>query len=107
MHKEEIIDTLKSQYTREIRKQLVKTILSDEKDPDKTALKQPYHIINQIFSYVIKECNWSMSQNSVNWDNRPLEVMTEVFPKLITTQWYREQDITAKKNIDIILGQEK
>jgi len=105
MQKEIIINELKAQYPRDLRKQLVKTILSHEKDQDKTAIKQQYHLMNQIFSYVLKECNWSMSKNSENWDNTPLEIMTKVFPKLATTQWYKEQDIAVKKNIDVVIGQ--
>ncbi|TET87398.1 MAG: hypothetical protein E3J96_05595 [Sulfurovum sp.] len=104
MNREEIITTLKAQYSRDLRKQLVKTILTNEKDQDKTAVKQQYNLMNQIFSYVLKECNWSMSQNSENWDNAPLEIMAEVFPKLATTQWYKEQDIAVKKNIDVVIG---
>jgi DNA-binding ferritin-like protein len=107
MKKEEIIDELKAQYPRDLRKQLVKTILSNEKEQDKTAIEQRYNLMNQIFSYVLKECNWSMSKNSENWDNTPLEIMAKVFPKLETTQWYKEQDITVKKNIDIVIGQDR
>ncbi len=107
MKKEEIINELKAQYPRDLRKQLVKTILTNEKDQDEIAIKQQYNLMNQIFSYILKECNWSMSQNSENWDNIPLEIMTEVFPKLATTQWYKEQDITAKKNIDVVIGQDQ
>lgn len=105
MQKEEIITTLKMQYSRDLRKQLVKTILNNEKDQDNEAVKQQYNLMNQIFSYVLKECNWSMSQNSENWDNSPLDIMVEVFPKLETTQWYKEQDIDIKKNIDVVIGQ--
>jgi len=105
MQKEEIITTLKMQYSRDLRKQLVKTILNNEKDQDNEAVKQQYNLMNQIFSYVLKECNWSMSQNSENWDNSPLDIMAEVFPKLETTQWYKEQDIDVKKNIDVVIGQ--
>ena len=107
MKKEEIIDELKAQYPRDLRKQLVKTILSNEKEQDKTAIEQRYKLMNQIFSYVLKECNWSMSKNSENWDNTPLEIMVNVFPKLETTQWYKEQDITVKKNIDVEMGQDQ
>ena len=107
MQKEEIITTLKMQYSRDLRKQLVKTILNNEKDQDNEAVKQQYNLMNQIFSYVLKECNWSMSQNSENWDNSPLDIMVEVFPKLETTQWYKEQDIDVKKNIDVVIGQSR
>ena len=107
MQKEEIIDTLKAQYPRDLRKQLVKTILSNENDQDKTAVEQQYNLMNQIFSYVLKECNWSMSKNSENWDNTPLEIMATVFPKLATTQWYKEQAIAVKKNIDVVIGEDR
>jgi len=107
MKKNEIIDELKAQYPRDLRKQLVKTILSNEKEQDKTAIEQRYKLMNQIFSYVLKECNWSMSKNSENWDNTPLEIIVKVFPKLETTQWYKEQALTTKKNIDIEMGQDQ
>ena len=105
MKKNEIIDELKAQYPKDLRKQLVKTILSNEKEQDKAAIEQRYKLMNQIFSYVLKECNWSMSKNSENWDNTPLEIMVKVFPRLDTTQWYAEQDISVKKNIDIQMDQ--
>jgi hypothetical protein len=105
MQKETIINELKAQYSRDLRKQLVKTILTHEKNKDETALTQSYKLMNQIFSYVLKECNWSMSENSQKWDNTPLEIMIEVFPKLNTTQWYAEQDISVKKNIDVQMDQ--
>ena len=105
MKKNEIIDELKAQYPKDLRKQLVKTILSNEKEQDKAAIEQRYKLMNQIFSYVLKECNWSMSENSQEWDNTPLEIMIKVFPKLETTQWYKEQGITVKKNIDVKMDQ--
>ena len=105
MKKEEIIDGLKAQYSRDLRKQLVKTILTHEKNDDKTAIEQSYNLMNQIFSYVLKECNWSMAKDSKHWDNTPLEIMVETFPKLNTTQWYAEQDISVKKNIDVQMEQ--
>ena len=107
MQKETIISELKTQYPRDLRKQLVKTILSNEKDQDKTAIEQQYKLMNQIFSYVLKECNWSMSKNSENWDDTPLEIMTEVFPKLKTTQWYKEQAIAVKKKVDVVMDQNR
>ena len=107
MQKNKIINELKAQYPRDLRKQLVKTILSNEKNDDKIATEKSYNLMNQIFSYVLKECNWSMSQNSGEWDNTPLEIMTEVFPKLDTTQWYKEQGFVVKKDIDIVMDQNK
>jgi len=105
MQKETIINELKAQYSRDLRKQLVKTILTHEKNKDEMTLAQSYKLMNQIFSYVLKECNWSMSENSQDWDNTPLEVMIETFPKLDTTQWYAEQDISVKKNIAVQMDQ--
>lgn len=107
MNKETIIDQLKAQYPRDLRKQLVKTILSNEKSDDKIATKKSYNLMNQIFSYVLKECNWSMTDNSKNWDNTPLEIMTEIFPKLETTQWYKEQGLTTKRDIDVEMDQDQ
>ncbi len=107
MQKDKIINELKAQYPRDLRKQLVKTILSNEKNDDKIATEKSYNLMNQIFSYVLKECNWSMTDNSKNWDNTPLEIMAEIFPKLGNTQWYKEQGLTAKKNIGVVLGQNK
>ncbi len=95
MKKEEIIQTLKDNYNRDLRKQVVKTILADEKEKD----KPDYKIINQIFTYVLKELNWKMADNTKDWDNTPLDIMEETFPKLEGTKWFEEQILTAKKMI--------
>jgi len=97
MIKQEIIETLKNSYNREIRKQLVKSILADEKS-NGTA---DYKLINQIFSYVLSECGWDMAKNTLQWDTTPLDIMTESFPHIETTQWYKEKILTTKKNIDV------
>lgn len=91
MSRETVIQTLKTHYPRDIRKQLIKTVLVNEKSNDIKALQHQYHLINQIFSYVLKECNWTMPTDSTKWDREPLEIMIEVFPKLDTTRWYQEQ----------------
>ena len=97
MKKTEIIETLKDNYNRELRKQVVKTILASEKES-----KNPdYKIINQIFSYVLKELNWNIADNTKGWDNTPLDIMEEAFPKLETTKWHEEQILTAKKMIEL------
>ena len=96
MKKQEIIETLKANYNRDLRKQVVKTILSQEKEngtPD-------YQIINQIFSYVLKELNWNMADNLKEWDYTPLDIMEEAFPKLETSKWFEIQILTAKKMIE-------
>jgi len=97
MENMQIIETLKDNYNRDLRKQVVKTIISNEKES-----KNPdYKIINQIFSYVLKELNWDLAKNTKNWDNTPLDIMEETFPKIESTKWYEEQILTAKKIIEL------
>lgn len=97
MKKETIIQTLKDTYNRDLRKQVVKTILAEEKEVE----KPNYKIINQIFSYVLKELNWTIAQNTKEWDNTPLDIMEEAFPKIENTKWFEEQILTAKKMIEM------
>jgi len=104
MNKEEIIETLKSQYSRDIRKQLVKSLLEAEKEEE--ALKQ-YTLMNQIFSYVLAQLDWSMPSGTEEWDSTPLEVMHEVFPKIMASKWYQEQQLMAKQPIDVMMDQTK
>ncbi len=101
MKKQQIVDTLKEQYTRDVRKQLVKSILNNEKMDDSQAVESSYRMLNQIFSYVLSELGWNLPDNSVGWDNTPLVVMTEAFPKLETTTWYKEQQLHVTKTIDL------
>ena len=97
MEKTQIIETLKDNYNRDLRKQVVKTIISNEKES-----KNPdYKIINQIFSYVLKELGWDLAKNTKNWDNTPLDIMEETFPKIESTKWFEEQILTAKKMIEL------
>jgi len=98
MKKTEIIETLKTHYNRDLRKGVVKTLLKEEKETD----KPNYQLINQIFSYVLKELGWSMAENSKEWDNTPLDIMQETFPHIESTKWYDEQVLTAKKMIDVL-----
>jgi len=97
MTKQEITETLKNSYNRDIRKQLVKTILKEEKE---NALPN-YKLINQIFSYVLSELGWDMAKSTKEWDSTPLDIMEESFPKIKTTLWYKEQIVTAKQAIDV------
>ena len=97
MKKETIIQTLKDTYNRDLRKQVVKTIIANEKQSD----NPDYKIINQIFSYVLKELNWTIAANTKEWDNTPLDVMEETFPKIESTKWFEEQKLTAKKMIEM------
>ena len=104
MNKDELIEALKSQYNRDLRKQLVKSLLVSEKDKETT---QQYKIINQIFSYVISQLGWTMAANTENWDSTPLDIMSEVFPKIKTTQWYSEQSLNIDRNINVIIGENR
>ena len=97
MEKTQIIETLKDNYSRDLRKQVVKTILSNEKESE----NPDYKIINQIFSYVLKELNWDLAKNTKNWDNTPLDIMEETFPKIESSKWFEEQILTAKKMIEL------
>jgi hypothetical protein len=98
MKKTEIVETLKENYNRDLRKQVVKTLLNDEKETG----EPNYQLINQIFSYVLKELGWSMAENTKEWDNTPLDIMQEAFAKIESTKWYDEQILTAKKMIDVL-----
>ncbi len=100
MNKQELIDTLKAQYNKELRKQLVDSLLEAE-DNDET--EKQYKLMNQVFSYVLSQLGWSMADNTQSWDNTPLDVMTEVFPKIKKTKWFKEQHITTKKSIDVVM----
>jgi DNA-binding ferritin-like protein len=94
--KQEIIDILKNTYNRDLRKQVVKTIQQEEKENK----KPNYNIINQIFSYVLKELNWTIATSTKEWDNTPLDIMEETFPKIESTKWFEDQILTAKKMIE-------
>jgi len=102
MEQETLIDTLKEHYPREVRKQLVKSLLECEKTEGNLALEEPYKMMNQIFSYVLSEAGWEMGENSKGWNDMPLKIMDESFPKLHTTKWYKEQLIQADQNINIV-----
>lgn len=93
MEKQEIIATLKENYNRDLRKQVVKTILGQEKESS----TPNYQVINQIFTYVIKELNWKIEENIQDWDTTPLDIMEEAFPKIESTKWYEEQLLALKK----------
>jgi len=93
----EIIQTLKDNYNRDLRKQVVKTLLQEEKVNN----EPNYKIINQIFSYVLKELDWKMAENTKEWDNTPLDIMEETFPKITTTLWFEGQILTVNKMIEM------
>ena len=104
MDETELISILKAQYSRDIRKQIVKSLLEAEKEED--TLKQ-YTLMNQIFSYVLAQLNWSMPNGTESWDPTPLKVMHEVFPKIMASKWYQEQQLMAKQHIDVMMDQTK
>ena len=96
METTQIIETLKTHYNRDLRKQVVKTLQKDEKETN----KPNYQIINQIFTYVQKELGWKLPENSTDWDYTPLDIMKEVFPHIESTKWYDMQISAAKKTLD-------
>ena len=101
MNKSEIIKMLKAQYSRDLRKQLVKSLLEAEKNKN-TA--QQYKLMNQIFSYVISELGWTMAVSTEKWDSTPLDIMSETFPKIKTSKWYVEQDLSVNRSINVVMG---
>jgi len=103
MTAEETINVLKEQYNRNLRKQLVQALLKDEKE--NLASAQSGHFINQIFSYVLKNANWNITHSSDEWDDKPLSIMKEVFPKIETTTWYKDKKLSTDKNIDVFVGE--
>ena len=102
MNKQEIIDTLKAQYSKDLRKQLVQSLRDAEQSGDDDRQNK---LMNQIFSYVLAQLGWTMASNVKEWDDRPLEVMKEVFPKINKTKWYKEQKLLAEKSIDVQMGE--
>jgi len=98
---QKIVDSIKKQYSRDLRKQIVKTILNNEKRNDKEDLDSSYKIINQIFSYIISQLNWSIPDNTNNWDDTPHKIIIEVFPKIETTKWFKEQQLSVSKSIKL------
>lgn len=107
MNKEQIIETLKTHYPRDVRKQLIKSTIEIEKSENQEAIEKQYKIINQIFSYVLHESGWKMGQSSKEWNNKPLEIMVEAFPQIKTTLWYNEQTLSTTTKVDVVVGEDK
>jgi hypothetical protein len=95
--KTKIIQTLKNTYNRNLRKQVVKTILEQEHEQDKADDK----IIEQIFLFVLKELDWKVPENPKDWDYTPLHIMEEAFPNIQKTKWFQVQVRTAEKLIEM------
>lgn len=101
MKTQEIIEYLKQHYNRDLRKQIVKSVLNHEKSDDQEALRASYNILNQIFSFVLSELGWSIVEKSNDWDDQPLEILKQTFPKLENTQWYKEQELHITQSIKL------
>ena len=100
MH-QNIVDKLKESYSRKLRKEIVNNILKYENNNDKQAQESSYKILNQIFSYIISELGWNISKSTSSWDDAPLKIVCEVFPKIEKTKWYEMQHINVKKPIEL------
>ncbi len=100
MKNDEIIETLKTQYSKEMRRELVRSLKEAEDAGDSQVQSK---LMNQIFSYVLAQLNWKMDSNSSTWDNTPLEIMETVFPKIKKTLWFKEQELHTKKEIDVLM----
>ncbi len=48
--------------------------------------------------YIIGELSWKISPSTKSWDDTPLKIMSEVFPKIETTQWFQDQKINIRSN---------
>ncbi len=103
MNQEAIIQQLKGHYSRDLRKQLVKSILSAEKQGDQFEIERQYKIINQIFSFVLQESGWRIGSDSKEWNAQPMEVMLLVFPQLEKTQWYQDQQLMVDQKIEVVV----
>ena len=104
LNNENILKTLKEAYPRDVRKQISKNILQQEKVCNAIEMKEHYLIINKIMSYVLKELNWELGNNSNSWDDSPLTIMKEVFPKIEDTKWYKEQKVLISSSIDVVIN---
>jgi len=94
--KEAIIATIKEHYSRDLRKQLVRSLLDAEKSNDQDARKRTYTLMNQIFSYVLKELEWTIASNNASWDDTPLHILQACFPRIDESHWYRLQAFVPK-----------
>jgi hypothetical protein len=101
MQNEQIIETLKDSYNRDIRKQLVKSLIKHEKDNDEEAIESSYKIVDQIFSYVLSELGWTLSSDSNSWDDKPLQIMLEVFPNIDKTKWFEDKLLQVKSSVSL------
>ena len=94
---ENILKEIKANYSKTLRKEVVRSILQHETNNDKEAIKSSYNTIDQIFSYVIGQLNWKMAEHTAKWDDAPLKIITEAFPKINKTKWFKEKQLQIKK----------
>ena len=101
MTHQEIIDSIKVQYNRDLRKQLVKNLQEYEKMQNKQGIKSGYQIMNQIFSYVLAQLGWNVSDNALNWDESPLQILEQSFPHIEETEWFQGLQLNLRKSIEV------
>ncbi len=101
MQNEQIIEILKDNYSRDTRKQLVKSLIRNEKNQDQELLDSCYKIVDQIFSYVISELGWTFSSDSNSWDDTPLKIMLEAFPNIDKTKWFEDKLLQVKGSVGL------
>jgi DNA-binding ferritin-like protein len=103
--KEAIIDTVKEHYDRDLRKSLVRALRDAEKTEDPEALKRTYTLMNRIFSYVLKELEWTIASSSEEWDDTPLHILESCFPGIEKSKWYSMQAFVPKaRKIEVRLN---
>jgi hypothetical protein len=101
MQDKKIIETLKDNYNRDTRKQLVKSLIANEKNQDQELIESSYKIVDQIFSYVISELSWTFSSDSNSWNDTPLKIMLEVFPNIDKTKWFEDKLLQVKGSVSL------
>jgi len=53
----------------------------------------------QATTYVLKELDWTVAKDTEKWDDTPLQIIKESFPKIENTKWFKEQVLIAKNTI--------
>lgn len=97
MMKENVLKDIKASYSKTLRKEVVRNVLQHETNDDKEAIESSYNLLEQIFSYVIDKLEWKLSHNAGNWDDAPLRIIKEAFPKVDKTKWFKEKQLQIKK----------
>lgn len=101
MTHQDIIDSIKSQYNRDLRKQLVKNLKDHEKNNNSEGIKSGYQIMNQIFSYILAQLEWNVADNALSWDESPLHILEDTFPHIEETQWFQGMQLNLRKSIEV------